>query len=395
LIALAGQHTLTIELLAKTASDAMLDVQTLFDVVKATGFDLSQKASVAVTADHSGVTQQQNRQLQLHEHLSKLFQLANLQRDEKDILRTLAVLPCQQYHCREELMVWLDLDEPALLVSLSKKGWLQRVDMHFVMHPVIAHVVQVQIALNQPYFDEFARCFHNYLSLKGSEHWIEKASYIVQLLALIDILTDESNSKTYLLSTLAAIYSAKGEHDKTLPLFQQHLQIIEKKFGPNHPDVAKALNDLAEQYRLLEEYEQAMSLYKRSLAINESLFDNNHPYVAITLNNLALLYESLGDYSEALVLFNRSLGILEKTFGIEDPKVAKALNNLAMLYNAKDEHQKAMPLMQRALAISGKNLGPRHPYFKNTTINLTRMVEKMGGIEKAQPLIDEWYANNG
>ncbi|NQZ11608.1 MAG: tetratricopeptide repeat protein [Algicola sp.] len=436
LIELAGQHTLTIELLAKTARDGMLDVQSLYQAVKATGFDLSLKAGVSVTADHSGVTQQQNRQMQLHEHLSKLFQLANLQQDEKDILRTLAVLPCQQYHCRDELMVWLGLDEPELLVSLSKKGWLQRVDMHFVMHPVIAHVVKVQIELNQAYLEEFASCFLHAIQPAASEHWIEKSNYIAQLVVLVEIFNDKASCTPYLIFNLACIYRAQGQYEKTLPLLQQQLKIIEKNLGPDHPDVAKILNNLAEQYRLLGEFKQALPLFKRALHIKESLFGDKSPEVAITLNNLAILYEELGEYAKALLLYERTIKILETTLGTEDPKVATALNNLAMLYNAQREHQKSFPLLQRALAIKEKNLGPKHPdvattlnnlahlhesmdeyekalplylrtlviveqslgtnhpRFKTTTVNLAQMIEKMGGIEKVQPLIDEWHANN-
>jgi hypothetical protein len=100
---------------ATNPANTMLDVTVLYKQVKTIDFHLSQLTNVAVTAEHSGNALQHDRQLQLHEHLSKLFQLANLTADEKDILRTLAVLPCQNYHCHDELMVWLGLDNPELL----------------------------------------------------------------------------------------------------------------------------------------------------------------------------------------------------------------------------------------------------------------------------------------
>jgi hypothetical protein len=62
---------------ATNPANTMLDVTVLYKQVKTIDFHLSQLTNVVVTAEHSGNALQHDRQLQLHEHLSKLFQLAS------------------------------------------------------------------------------------------------------------------------------------------------------------------------------------------------------------------------------------------------------------------------------------------------------------------------------
>ena len=71
---------------------------------------------------------------------------------------------------------------------------------------------------------------------------------------------------------------------------QQVLAIREKALGPDHPDVAQALNNLAVLYYKQGRYAEAEPLYKRALAIGEKALGPDHPDVATALNNLAELY---------------------------------------------------------------------------------------------------------
>jgi Tetratricopeptide repeat len=54
------------------------------------------------------------------------------------------------------------------------------------------------------------------------------------------------------------------------------LAINEKALGPDHPDVALALNNLAEHYRKQGHYVDTEPLYKRALVINEKAFGPDH-----------------------------------------------------------------------------------------------------------------------
>lgn len=103
LLKLAGYHTLTIELLAKIATNGLLSVEDLLDKVKQSGFDLSDW-DIAITGEHSG---SEHQQLQLQQHLSKLFRLDNLTVHQQQLLYLLSILPPMAYEGRNELMLSL------------------------------------------------------------------------------------------------------------------------------------------------------------------------------------------------------------------------------------------------------------------------------------------------
>src|SRR5262249_44602667 len=53
-------------------------------------------------------------------------------------------------------------------------------------------------------------------------------------------------------------------------------------------------------------FAEATEILKQSLGLAETKFGPNHPQVAKSLNNLALLYRAQGRYAEAEPLFKRS-----------------------------------------------------------------------------------------
>jgi tetratricopeptide (TPR) repeat protein len=118
--------------------------------------------------------------------------------------------------------------------------------------------------------------------------------------------------------------------------------------GPDHPDVATALNTLTLAYANEGRNDEAEPLYKRALAIREKAVGPDHPDVA--MSNLALLYSNEGRYAEAELLFKRALTISEKTLGAGHPFVVDTLNDLADLYSKQGRYADALPLVRRAIS---------------------------------------------
>jgi tetratricopeptide (TPR) repeat protein len=87
-----------------------------------------------------------------------------------------------------------------------------------------------------------------------------------------------------------------------------------------------------------------------ALAIREKGLGPDHPDVARSLNNLADLYERQGRYAEALPLFQRALAIRERAAGPDHPDTATSMNNLAAFYHASGRPADALPLVQHLIA---------------------------------------------
>ena len=91
----------------------------------------------------------------------------------------------------------------------------------------------------------------------------------------------------------------QGKSAEAIPIGQRALELAEKTFGPNHPNVAKSLDTLAWVYEDQRMYAEAEPLFKRSLAIREKALGPEHPDVARSLNDLAKVYRKTGRAEEA------------------------------------------------------------------------------------------------
>jgi CHAT domain-containing protein len=78
--------------------------------------------------------------------------------------------------------------------------------------------------------------------------------------------------------------------------------------GPDHPDVARSLNNLADLYERQSRYADAEPLYQRALAIRERAVGADHPDTATSANNLAFLYRAEGRVADALPMVQRLIG---------------------------------------------------------------------------------------
>ncbi|HZF40874.1 MAG TPA: tetratricopeptide repeat protein, partial [Blastocatellia bacterium] len=174
--------------------------------------------------------------------------------------------------------------------------------------------------------------------------------------------------------------------DEALPLVERALEVRERVLGPDHLDVAVAVNSLAVLYWRKGDDAKAERLYQRAQTIYEKSLGPEHPYVASSLNGLALVYDSRGDYAKAESLFRQSLTIWEKALGPEHANVSLVLGNLARLYRRTGAYAKAGPLYQRDLTIKEEALGPEDPNVARALNNLADYYIDIGEVAKAEPL---------
>ncbi|MBA4172256.1 MAG: hypothetical protein C0511_06285 [Hyphomicrobium sp.] len=178
----------------------------------------------------------------------------------------------------------------------------------------------------------------------------------------------------------------QGKNAEAIPLSRRALAIVEKAFGPDHPDVGGRLNNLAVLLMNQGHYAEAEPLYKRALAIRERALGAEHPDVGVSLNNLGALYRNQGRYAEAEVLYKRALSITEKAMGSDHPSVGNRVNNLAHLYKNQGRYAESEALYKRALAIREKALGPNHPHTGQNLNNLAELYRAQGRYADAEPL---------
>ena len=189
-----------------------------------------------------------------------------------------------------------------------------------------------------------------------------------------------------LMNQIGMLFDARSLPAQAEPLYRRALAIDEASYGPEHPDVARDLNNLAELLRATNRLADAEPLYRRARAINEATFGPDHPKVATCLNNLALLLVDTGRTVEAEPLLRQALTIAEASFGPYHATVAIRLNNLAGLLWATNRLTAAEPLMCRALAIDEATFGPDHPNMAVRLNNLGGFLRYSSRVAEAEPL---------
>ena len=93
----------------------------------------------------------------------------------------------------------------------------------------------------------------------------------------------------------------------------------------------EALNRQVEQLYQVSMYFEATEIAKQALAAAERKFGPEHPVVAKVLNNLATLYFVQGRDAEAEPLFTYALVVLKRALGPDHLDVVAASNYLAGL----------------------------------------------------------------
>jgi tetratricopeptide (TPR) repeat protein len=143
--------------------------------------------------------------------------------------------------------------------------------------------------------------------------------------------TDEG---AYLANGAAGPLQSLGKFADAEPLMRRALAIDEASFGPDHPRVARDLNNLAQLLQATNRLSDAEPLYRRALAVDEANFRSDHPNVANDLNNLAQLLQATNRLSDAEPLMRRNLEIFLQftaSTGYEHPYLRAAIANYAVL----------------------------------------------------------------
>ena len=204
-----------------------------------------------------------------------------------------------------------------------------------------------------------------------------------------------------------------GAETASLRLLEENI----RTFGPDHPNVANALNLLGAAYFKMGRFSEAEGNFRRMLTIYERRLGPNHEDTAAALNSLALVLEKQGDNPGAETLLRRAAAILEKKLGRNHANTAIVLSNLGRVLDnqgkfavtqslagaaaggdpgqaaaraeeamRRGKYLDAENLQQQVLAIHEKTLGPESPTTANSMSNLARVFDIQGKYAEAEKL---------
>ena len=280
-------------------------------------------------------------------------------------------------------------DRFALAVkTLRSLGLLESAENGFLLHPLLSAFSRTLLAGDEriPILDKInAALIDKALAASDSGLPADSFPYYPHIEAFC-LQKDTKNLKLF--SGLLSVY---GLNLNNIALFhpargvlQRALEIDEATYGPDHPVVARDVNNLGGVLQDLGNLPGAQACYERALRIDEAAYGPEHPAVASVVNNLGLVLQDLGNLPGAQACFERALRIDEAAYGPDDPAVATVVNNLGRVLQALGNLSGAQACHERALRIDEAAYGPDHPAVATDVNNLGLVLQDLGDLSGAQ-----------
>ena len=385
-------HTLTIEILAKTAQVQRYDAATLQQAIEK---DI--KAHVEVSRESAEVER-------IATYLATVFNMSKLEKEEIWLMKQFACLP-SEFHTYTLLNELLVNKESAYKDSLAEtcnkitqKGWLQYnpITDSYKMHRIVAGVVKKQLGISIADVKTLIESITSKLSLdQAKDNPVDKFIWTPFGKILLDYFNDDySAGISTLQNNLALRLQNLGEYEAAKVLLEKAIASNEKNFGEGHPSTAINYSNLALVLQDLGDYEGARVLLEKALASDKKNFGEGHPFTAIRYSNLAMVLKDLGDYEGARVLLEKSLASDEKNFGKGHPSIARSYSNLATALQGLGDYEGAKVLLEKVLASNEKSFGKNHPSTARSYSNLALVLKDLGDYEGARELLEKAMASD-
>ena len=378
-IKFANNHTLTVELLAKTAKAVNLPVEKFYNKLKNTGLSEVAKEKIS-TLYHNDPTKRQ-----IFEHILKAFQLSALNDNEIYILTNISILPSISTN-KNYIKEWLLLDSNDDINSLVTKGWINELRFDIKIHPVIQEAIRGQ---TNPDFEKCESLINSIIGKlynESGDNPLLKKEYIPyaeSILGYFERIKEENEDIATLANNLSMIYKNMGDLKQSLDFQLKAVKIFKKILDKNHPLVASSYNNLSMIYKNMGDLQKALDFALKSLDIRKKILDKNHQDIGTSYNDLSTIYYNMGDLKQSLDFQLKALEIREKILDRNHPDLAQSYNNLSAIYQDMGDLKQSLDFQLKALEIREKILDRNHPDLAQSYNNLSAIYQDMGDLKQS------------
>ena len=378
LIEVAGSHTLTVVLMAKTMKESWGKVTPTMILEAFRNASISESSFPEVVSDQNRTYKQE----QIYQHLKVLFNLSSMSNEEKQVLSYAVLLP----QGGMEAMLFIDClekEEQNCLYRLEKKGWIRRQEGNLLtVHPIICQVCREELEPS----DEGCQGFLSNLWKKYDKveyNFFQYAQMAECFSKAIEYLKDEMGKLHNYFNYSGRLYFDMGEYQRGLECYQKGLKIQKEILTLNHPHIVYIYHNIGNTYGELGEYEKQLEYLKKALRIWKISLSSNRFNIASTYNSIGNAYGNLGEYKKELKYCQKALKIQEKSYPLNHLSIACIYHNIGNAYRNLGEYKKALKYYQKALRIQEKNLPSNHPNIAIIYNSVGNTYGNLGEYEKA------------
>jgi tetratricopeptide (TPR) repeat protein len=376
---LAGYHTLTVELLARTAHSAPQSIADLRNTLEKKGFNLNE----VIQRDVTTLWNEEEKKRRFFDHILKVFPLSGLEEEEKYILMNLSLLPSVFINIKQ-ICRWLGLADNKGINTLVEKGWLKEEGWEIFLHQVMADAVYYQSNPNALKAKNLITLLGSDISCKPGESRLERQPLLHFADSVVMRLKNEKDKELAgLLINLSLLYQALGQFNRALDYQLKAIDIFKEVLSPDQPELAVAFNNVAMIYQDLGLFEQALDFELKCIEIREKVLPKNDFYVAQSYNNLAMIYKDFSQLNQMFEYMKKAIEIYEEILPADDPELELAYNNLALCYDDLGQFQLALRWQLKANKICEKIYHDAHPKLAKSYNNISYIYQSLGELEQA------------
>lgn len=198
------------------------------------------------------------------------------------------------------------------------------------------------------------------------------------------------------LTNLAVTLERLGDLRGAIPLHEESLAVRRRIYGPLFDGLNQSLyigvNNLGSALYGLGETDRALELMGEGLAIARGLYPDDHPDLARAIDNLAVLYDQAGRIDSAGVLYGEALLMRQRLFEDEPhPDLLNSLSNVMLFRYERGDYLGAIIAMQNVIDLAQELYRPDHPALAALYVNCGGLASALEKVELAENLLHEAY----
>jgi tetratricopeptide (TPR) repeat protein len=386
LIDLVDCHTLTIEILAKTAMIQRYSFEKLNLVI-------IDNAKSNVKINRPGTDKIER----ITSFLCFIFNLSDLNENELWLLKQFVCLP-PEFHNYKLLFDLINPDKSQkeeifaeTLELLMQNGWLlkNRYADSYKMHRVIIEVVKRQISIEFNDINHLIKGITQKIEFNETiENPVDKLKWLPFGTTILPFLIHEDSLLIKLEDNIGLVLMKNGKYDEAKQLFESAYNKVTKMQKNKAISISRLQSHLGIVLQELGDYLSAKNMFHKSLETDRLEFGEEHPVMAVRYTNLALLLRDLGEFEDARLLIEKSVKIDELNYGLNHPFSIASRINLAIILQNFGEFEKAKNILEKNLKKEKEIYGSSHPNTALGYYNLATVLIDLGMYNRAYKLLN-------
>jgi len=360
IIALSGYHTLTIELIAKTAKASHKTLNDFFILLKEKGFNINEEVP-----EKTRILYKDKQKKHFFDHLKIVFDISNLSEEEKNILLNISMLPSTPLNFKD-VVDWLKLSTYDELNELRDKGWLQVIEPHgFIMHNLLQETVKSVVPFKYQKIQNLVKHMIGATLPMDLHNPYEGRKYADYGAFIIKNCKEENFEIANLLHNIAHIYAHTANIDTARDYALKAINLKQRpKVRATSMNLASSYNNLSAIVLEKGDLQEAVSYGRKAIDIVKTLKNESHPNYAKFCNNISLCYYYSDDLRLAKNYSKIAIKNIEKFYEQNSPELLDYYSNTSMIFSKsfmKKDYFRAIDYANRVESIIKEHFNENHP----------------------------------